>query len=529
MEDRWRSGFPEWDRYDQGFPLGKDYPYKQGNWWDPYNQNVLKGDYPIIGQDTFFNLTVTNLSLIEARQVPTPTTPFESTIKSRQEEFFGNPNQLVYFQPLQVAFELFQGDAGFKPADWKVRIAPTFNANALDVEELAITNPDVRQGTLRRRTDWTLEEWFVETKLADLGPNYDFVSVRAGSQKFVSDFRGFLFNDVNRGVRLFGTRLSNREQFNLVYFDQTEKETNSQLNTFEDRNQNTLIANYFRQDTIWPGYTTQLSFHYNRDQATLKFDKNDFLVRPDPVGVFQPHRVDSYYLGWAGDGHINRVNISHQLYIALGRDGLNPIAGKPQDIYGQFFAIELSIDRDWARFRTSFMYSSGDDDPNDGVAEGFDSIMENPNFAGGEFSFWQRQAIQLFGVRLVNDRSLIPDLRASRVQGQTNFVNPGLFLVNLGMDMDLTPKFKVISNANFLWFDDTEVLELFTFQDNIDDMIGVDLSIGFEYRPLLNDNIAIIGGISGLIPGEGFKDLYNPLRGEVDTLLAGFLEFVFVY
>src|SRR5258708_5402204 len=57
VEDRWRLGFPEWDRYDKGHPIGKDYPYMLGHWWDPYNQNVLKGDYPIIGQHTFFELT----------------------------------------------------------------------------------------------------------------------------------------------------------------------------------------------------------------------------------------------------------------------------------------------------------------------------------------------------------------------------------------------------------------------------------------------------------------------------------------
>ena len=34
-----------------------DYPGVKGAWWDPYNQNVLKGDYPIIGQHTFLNLT----------------------------------------------------------------------------------------------------------------------------------------------------------------------------------------------------------------------------------------------------------------------------------------------------------------------------------------------------------------------------------------------------------------------------------------------------------------------------------------
>ena len=53
-------------------------------------------------------------------------------------------------------------------------------------------------GTARTRADYALEEWFFETKLADLSPNYDFVSVRAGSQPFVSDFRGFIFADTNR-------------------------------------------------------------------------------------------------------------------------------------------------------------------------------------------------------------------------------------------------------------------------------------------------------------------------------------------
>src|SRR5206468_2642601 len=27
MEDRWRIGFPTWDRYDRGHPRGEDYPY----------------------------------------------------------------------------------------------------------------------------------------------------------------------------------------------------------------------------------------------------------------------------------------------------------------------------------------------------------------------------------------------------------------------------------------------------------------------------------------------------------------------
>ena len=529
IEDLWRVGYPEWDRYQRDHPLDDDYPYSPGNWWNPYRQNVLKGDYPIIGQHTFLNFTATSFMLHEHRQVPTPTTPFETTQNPAQVEFFGDPNQYFYRHNFQFVFDLFHGDAAFKPADWRVKIDMIYNLNYLDVEELAVVNANALTGTTRFRNDFALEEWFFETKLADLGPDYDFVSARVGSQFFVSDFRGFIFSDINRAVRIFGTQFSNRDQFNILYFDQTEKQTNSELNTFADRHQNTFIANYYRQDFIWPGYTAQVSFHHNRDKATTLFDANNFLVRPDPVGVFAPHRVTSYYLGFAGNGHINRFNISHAMYWVWGKDRLNPLAGQPVDIDASMAALEISYDRDWMRFRTSYFYASGDDDINDDRGEGFDAIFDNPNFAGGEFSYWQRQAVRLFNINLVNRMSLIPNMRASKIQGQTNFVNPGLHLANVGVDADITPKLKLISNCNFLWFEHTGVLETFVFQSNIRNFIGTDLSLGAEYRPRLNNNVVFVGGISGLIPGTGFEDLFNFQRGEADGLFAGFFEMFLTY
>ncbi len=530
MEDRWRSGFPEWDRYGKNYSPEDDYPYMQGNILDPYNQNVLKGDYPIIGQHTFLTVTGTSLSIFELRQVPTPTSPFESTGGSGQTEFFGDPNQFFYANNFVLSFDLLHGDgAAFKPADWRIKLTPILNMNYLDVEELGIVNPNVNHGTTRFRGDGALEEWFFETKLADTSPYYDFVSLRAGSQFFLSDFRGFIFSDTNRAVRLFGNSNANRDQYNVAYFDQTEKQTNSLLNTFDDRNQNTLIANYYRQDFIWPGYTAQTSFHWNHDGPSQQFDKNDVLVRPDPVGVFQPHKVDAFYFGWAGDGHINRFNVNHAFYWVLGRDTLNPLAGKPQNINAQMAALELSYDRDWARFRASVFWSSGDNDINDEDAEGFDSILDNPNFAGGGFSYWQRQTIGLFGVNLVNRMSLVPDLRSSKFQGQSNFVNPGLFLLNLGVDFDITPKLRMINNCNFLWFDQTNVLEQYIFQERVRRRIGTDLSTGVEYRPFLNNNVVIVGGVSGLIPGDGFTDLFNRNNSRPSGFFASFLELDFTY
>lgn len=515
ITDRWRSGFPDWDRYGDGPPTGVDKPYKKGHWWDPYNQNVLKGDYPVYGQHTFMRLTGQINSLQEYRQVPTPATDFESTAHPSAKQLFGNNNQYFTTNFLRLSMELFHGDTSFKPVDWNVRITPVFDMNYLATNEVGVVNTNVLDGTTRYDRFMALEEYFIESKLADLSPDYDFVSGRVGSQQFTSDFRGFIFSDTNRAVRLFGTRLANRDQFNVIAFRQAEKDTNSLLNTFEDRNQNILIANYYRQDFIFPGYTAQMSVHYNNDGPALHYDTNGFLVRPDPAGIAQPHRVQATYLGFAGDGHIGRVNISNAFYWVLGRDSMNPIAGDSQRINGQMAAVELSYDRDWIRFRSSIFYASGDRNPYDHTATGFDSIVDNPNFAGGQFSYWQRQQINLQGVGLVSRFSLIPSLRSSKFEGQSNFVNPGLQLFNLGMDFELTPRTRLITNANYLQFDSVQVLQAFTFQNQIRRNIGVDLSAGLEYRPLLTDNIILTGGYACLLPGGGFRDLYgttNPFQ-----------------
>ena len=92
------------------------------------------------------------------------------------------------------------------------------------------------------------------------------------------------------------------------------------------------------------------------------------------------------------------------------------------------------------------------------------------------------------------------------------------------MDFDLTPKLKMINNVNFLWFDSTETLKTFTFSNSIDDRIGTDMSAGFEYRPLLSNNVITRFGVSTLIPGSGFKSLFNQLRDNFDPLWAAFAQ-----
>lgn len=507
--DRWRVVLPP---YELTVP---------GSRYDPYNQNRWKGDLPIRGQDLFLNLSAVADTLVEPRQLPTPSGVGSARPGSLQ--FFGRDGQLLATETIALSADLFKGDTAFRPIDWRVKASIVADVNYLRVAENGIVNPDVRQGTSRTDGFVAVQELFGELKLADLSPNYDFVSVRAGIQPFNSDFRGFLFTDTNLGARLFGSYQSNRDQFNLAFFDRLEKDTNSGLNTFDARHQQVAVANVYRQDFLVPGYTAQASFHYLRDEPSFHFDTNGFLVRPDPVGSFTPHEVRALYLGWTGLGHFGRINVDHAFYFATGTDSLNPIAG-PDPAFGAhdqvnilagMAALEVSIDRDWWRPRIAYLYSSGDRNPTDRTANGFDSILDNPAFAGGGFSFWNRFGILLpgTGVALVNRGSLIPDLRSSKDEGQPNFVNPGLRLLSGGVDLDLTPKLRLEATANYLRFDHTEVLELLLFQSPIHTHIGWDLSLGARYRPLLSNNIVLLAGVATLLPGTGFKDIYGPDRG----------------
>ena len=281
--------------------------------WNPYLQNPLKGDFPLPGtEDLFLNVTVTNRFLAQTRRVPTPAGiagPGPVT-----PSFFGDSKQEFFNNDLLLTLDLFKGQQAFKPVSWRARVTPVFNYNVLDVREKGVTNIDVTEDRIRRKRDFAIQEALLEIHLLDWNERYDFLSSEIGIFPFRSDFRGFVFDDVNLGVRLFGNADNNKWQYNVAYFDMLDKDTNSLLNEWDDREQEVFIANVFRQDWPWLGYISSLSFHYNHDDRGFHFDDNGFLVSPAPVGIAQENEINSYYLGWAGEGHIGRLNVTHAFY-----------------------------------------------------------------------------------------------------------------------------------------------------------------------------------------------------------------------
>jgi hypothetical protein len=518
LPDRWALPQPEYRRYD----ASGEYIYTQSHWYDPFSRNRFKGDEPIwpeaFGQQVFLNFTATSDTIFDGRRVPSPSGV--SAANPGSSTFFGRGEQEFVDQTLRFTFDLFHGDASFKPVDWRIRITPEISLNDLNVRELGIVGPDVQSGTNRFDTHVGLQEAFGEIKLHDLSSNYDFISLRAGIQQFNADFRGFLFVDEQPAVRFFGDLHSDKIEYNAAYFQFLEKNTNSGLNTFERRHQQVVLGNIYLQDFFFPGYTVEFVGAWNKDDATIHYDDNGFLVRPAPLGnvINQnpgagpiPHGIRVGYFGVLGNGHIHRFNVTHAFYQAVGEDTFNPIAGKPVTVNAQLAAGELSYDRDWIRFRVSAFYTSGDANPRDRRARGFDSILDLDSFAGGLFSYWDREGIRLTGsdVLLTTPGSLIPSMRASKDEGQANFVNPGIFLANAGADIDITPKLKGFVNTSFLRFERTEPLEFILFQSPIRHNIGVDYGAGVTYRPPLSENIVLTGGAAMLQPGDGFRDIYG--------------------
>ncbi len=496
------------DRWRIMQTLGFKYP-----WYDPYNQNVWKGDIPIHGKDWFLSLVGISDTIIEPRSIPTPV-GLTSTQNPGSNDIFSGIDQTILAQTFLVGFVYFKGDTTFKPPDWEYRATLGFQYNRVDVDDVRILQVDPRLGNDRNDYFVAVQELFVDRHLRNVSDRYDFDAFRFGIQPFSTDFRGFLFQDIQFGARLFGNRDNNKWQYNLAWFRRVEKDLNSGLNDVSEglRDDDVVIANLYRQD--WPvlGFVSQGTVVYNRNREDeFFFDSNGFISRPSSLGTEQPREYDVVYLGYNGDGHFGRLNLTVSAYAAVG-DNDNTFTGRSSDIEAGFVAAEASMDFDWIRARASVAWSSGDDDPFDDVSQGFDAIFENPIFAGADTSYWIRQNIPLIGgggVALAGRNSMIPSLRSSRELGQSNFENPGLRLIGVGADFDLAPEHRVSVNINELWFDDTAVLEVARNQSPIDRSIGTDISAAWIWRPFMTQNVVVRLSAALLEPGDGLKDLYG--------------------
>ena len=499
MPDRWR--------------IVDSLPGYSHSLWNPYQRNVLKGDKPVWGE-WFFSLAAVSDTIIELRDLPTPVGN-QTTAGAGDIDVFGQGEQSTFNQNLLVELVWLRGDTVFRPPDWEFRFIPVFNFNRSEVEEARALYIDPREGTTRNDDHIGIQGAFMDYHIRNVSDRYDFDSIRVGIQPFNADFRGFLFQDSPFGIRLFGTRDNNIFQYNLAWFRRLEKDTNSGLNDVgvRLRNDDVFVANLYWQDFLRKGFISQLTLLHNRNREDEFFyDNNGFIARPASLGREVPRNYDISYLGYSGDGHLGRLNLTASLYAAAGTNEPGVMNDQRTDVRATFAAFEAGMDINWIRLRATAVHASGDRNPFDDLETGFDAVFENPIIAGADTSFWIRQGVPFIaggGVTLSTPNGLLPNLRSSKEHGQSNFTNPGLRLLGVGADLDLTPTTRLSFNANHLSFDRTEVIEVLRQQENIDREIGWDLSAALIWRPLAIQNIVARLSVATLVPGSGFEDLYK--------------------
>jgi len=497
-------------------------------WWDPYNQNTYKGDrpinpdkvpwLPITGDDWFFVVNAVSDTVFEPRTFPIPV-GVQTTERPDSIDVFGKDASYVLSQTFIVGAALLKGSTAYKPPDVEYRVTLAGNINYVDVPERRVLFVEPSKPSHRFDHFVGVQEAFFDYHFRNVSDRYDFDSVRIGIQPFQADFRGFLFNDNQLGIRFFGTRDNNRFQYNFGGFWRLEKDTNSGLNAVlqTPRDDYVFYVNAYRQDFLIPALTSQLTFVWNanREAQDVQIDDNGFPVRPALLGSLRGRDYDVFYLGYNADGRIGRINLTGSAYYAFGEDRNSFFTDERADISAYFAALEASYDRDWMRFRLSAAYASGDSDPYDDVETGYDAIFENPVFAGADTSYWIRQTIPFAGggrAISVNGRNgILNSLRSSKEQGQSNFNNPGLMLVGAGADFDITPEFRLSANANHLWFENTATLQALRNEGSIPKAIGWDLSAAAIWRPKATQNIVFRLSGAALVSGSGFEDLFTAL------------------
>ena len=509
---------------------------------DPFHANVLKGDKPISakdrpgflhGDDWFFIVNAISDTIVEPRSFPIPVGN-QTTARPNSDDTFGNPHSLVLAQTFITGVSLLKGQTVFKPPIVEYRLTLATQVNYVNVPERRVLNVKPSKNSDRLDYFVGVQEAFIDYHLGKYdNSRFDFFSVRVGIQPFQQDFRGFLFQDENLGIRLFGNRDNNRLQFNLAVIRRLEKDTNSGLNSVVQtpRRDYIFLANVFRQDFPLVGLTSQVSVTYNmnREKNHPEVDDNGFPTRPALLGNLRGRNYDVVYIGYATDGHVGRINLTSQLYGAFGQDRNNFFNSEKAKIQAFFAAAEASYDLDFMRFRVSGLYASGDSKPYDNKETGFDAINENPIFAGADTSYWIRQTIPFAGggraIGLNGRNGILNSLRSSKEQGQSNFNNPGVILAGAGVDADLTPTFRLSGNLNHLWFDNTATLQALRVEGSIPRSIGYDISAAAIWRPLASQNIILRLSGAMLQPSKGFKDLFakQGKEGQFYSVLGNFI------
>jgi hypothetical protein len=467
------------------------------DWLNSYHgNNPLKGDWPVLGGDEFLSLNAASGSLLEGRRIASAVAGVPDAAGQRT----ATTGELFFNESLSLDAVFYRGDTVFRPPDWQWRFNTVVSRSSVHAD-----------GHTDDANTAAVQALSFEKHLRDVSVHDDFDSMRVGVQTLTSDFRGFLLSDQPLAVRLFGTRDNNVYQYNVALIRSLRKNTVSLNDVSLDLPHNdALLANLYRQDFPRAGITSEFVAVYNRNREPGKQEVLGADGAPNAPPVRTRHDYDVAYFGYGIDGHYGWLNATAMTYGLLGRERQSTFADAPSRLQAWFAATELSVDSDSRRWRLSLLHSSGDTDPHDRLATGFDGLTANPVFAGTDSSFFIHQQLALAGggFNLKGRNALLPTLNPTDSGGQANFSNPGLDLVGLGLDLDVAPRWRISIDANQLWLDQTAVLADLMMRP-VPRNFGAELAMNAFWRPFANQNLILRMSNSLLKRGPGYRALYD--------------------
>ncbi|MCL6480243.1 MAG: hypothetical protein K6U02_00815 [Firmicutes bacterium] len=495
VPSRWRSFDPSGQNPEYIFRI-----------YDPYHQNLLKADFPLAG-NWFLELNALNTFVYKARRNLDFSNVFADQISLGNLEFhshnhFRNEN-------LIFGLELRRFDDTFFPSDFRIRLNGVFDYRA-----------DLNAFLRTSNVEPFLFDAFVDVKLHDFGgdedgrDNFDLLFLRGGFQGFRSDFHGLVFNDVGLGGRLFGEFQRNRFRYDFLWLKLFQKDPATGFLSFSRPSAHQVaIGRFTWEDFLVLGWNSEWSVHYNRERRKIG-------------GGPLEQQHDTFYWGATFNGQLGRVEFNPAFYAVHGNAD-QVVGGVPVEHSVAAFLVLLDVRYpfDYWKFRAGYLFASGDGNPADRRDTGFDAISDSIVLFGGPLSYWTGENIRFGRGDFVRANSVFPSLRGANEPA--NYINPGIQILNVGLDVVLSPRLEFSGNVNYLRFVSRGA---YTNRVVIRDLsAGLEENFFLRIKPFLrevNQNVLLDVGFSVLHAQPGLQSAFQTTRG---TVYSNFLALRLVY
>ncbi len=463
------------------------------NPFDPYHQNTLKADYPMAG-DWFIQVNALNTDVYKSRSNLDFSKVFPGQTFHSHNNFF---NENIFY-----GLELRHHADVFVPSNFKLHLDGVFDHKQ---DPNAVNNGDFNNSHVF--------DAFVDIHLFDAGQsNFDLTFLRAGIFAFQSDFHGLIFNDEGLGGRIFGEFLKNRLRYDVVYLKLFQKDAVSGFIDFSKPSRHQVgITRFTWEDFLVKGWNSEWTVHFN-------YDPRDIKATGHIAGL------NTVYFGNTMNGHLGRWIFNPAVYGVAGKAD-HVVAGNPirHDVLAWMGLADLEYPLDYVKFRLGYTYVSGDSNPNDTTDHGFDSISDAVQLFGGPISYLVGENIKFGAGDLDRANSFYPSLRGGNAQA--NYVNPGLQLMNAGMDVTFSPRVQMALNGNYSRFNNTGSFPTATGTNAniLHKDGGIEGNAFIRIKPFLhqiNQNVILDLGVSALHPLQGMQDMFQTDKTVYSTFVA---------